>query len=111
MVVIRANGSVLDIPLGGAPLGIMPNLEFPDHEITLEPGDVCAVYSDGITEQRNAAGEMYERDRFVHTVRELRTHTAADVVARVRESVQAFAGDCPADDDFTLVALRRTDAA
>jgi serine phosphatase RsbU (regulator of sigma subunit) len=106
MIVMHRDGSLVDVPLGGPPLGILPSAEFPDHQVQLLPGDVCAVYSDGITEQRNASGEMYEGERLVETMRALRGHAAPEFVAKIRESVQEFAGERPPDDDFTLVVLR-----
>ena len=106
MVVMHEDGTCVDIPLGGAPLGMMSGMEFPDHQVSLQPGDVCLVYSDGITEQTNAAGKMYQEKRLLKALRGLRHETPEAIVQGIRESVLKFAGNTPAGDDFTIVALR-----
>ena len=105
MIVMHKDGTCVDIPLGGAPLGMMLGMEFPDHQVALQPGDVCLVYSDGITEQTNAKGQMYMERRLLKTLRTLRAQAPEDIVKGIRESVLSYAGNTPPGDDFTIVAL------
>ena len=44
-------------------LGILPNCEFSDQELTLNPGDTLFIYSDGLTEARNENGEFFGEER------------------------------------------------
>jgi serine phosphatase RsbU (regulator of sigma subunit) len=106
MIVMHEDGELADVPLGGAPLGMMSGMQFPDHVLALQPGDLCLVYSDGITEQTNATGDMYQQERLVETMRTLRNQSPEEVVSGVRKSVMDFAGPTAAGDDFTIVALR-----
>lgn len=106
MIVMHADGELADVPLGGPPLGMLSGMDFPDHSVDLKPGDLCLVYSDGITEQSNAGDEMFQQERLIETLRACIGLPAATCVARVRQAVLDFAGDRPAGDDFTIVALR-----
>jgi sigma-B regulation protein RsbU (phosphoserine phosphatase) len=106
MIVMHADGELAEVPLGGPPLGMLSGMDFPDHSVDLKPGDLCLVYSDGITEQSNARDEMFQQERLVDTLRACIGLPAATCVARVRQAVLDFAGDRPAGDDFTIVALR-----
>jgi sigma-B regulation protein RsbU (phosphoserine phosphatase) len=108
LILIRADGTQDEAPLGGPLLGIFPDLSYVTTEVALEVGDLCAVYSDGITEQFDASGAFYGRDRLVDVLRSARDRSAAELVDAVCASVRRFAGETPAADDLTLLVLRRT---
>lgn len=107
LIQIRANGREGDIPIGGPLLGIFPELSYSTSELVLDPGDLCVVYSDGITEQSDPQGELYGRERLVDVIRSVRDRSAEAIVAEVQDSVGSFAQDVSAADDFTLLVLRR----
>jgi serine phosphatase RsbU (regulator of sigma subunit) len=58
-ILIRAHGSVEQLRRGALVLGIQPDVEYALSEITLEPGDMLALYSDGVTEARRPTGEEF----------------------------------------------------
>ncbi len=62
----RANGTVDEIgeEIAGFPLGIIPEADYKQTEVKLYPGDVVAVFSDGVTDARNLREELYDsRDK------------------------------------------------
>jgi phosphoserine phosphatase RsbU/P len=74
--------------------------------LPLEPGDTLVLYTDGVTEARNATGGFYETDR----LRRLVAKGAKDVDAlgkAIVADVRRFAGDRPQSDDLTVVCLER----
>lgn len=87
------------------PLGVKEDAEFSEAAITLQPGDTLLLYTDGITEAMNAAGEMYGRERLLSCVRE-DVPNAQHIIDCVYYKLLAFTGSAPADDDRTLLALR-----
>ena len=93
----------LDCP-GVYPLGIEPyEMEIPVTEIKLMTRDRFLVYTDGLSERFNSAGETYGEARLLQP---LATDSAAapqDVVAAIMSHVEQFAGDHPADDDQALL--------
>jgi sigma-B regulation protein RsbU (phosphoserine phosphatase) len=106
--VIAADGRVS--PLAGArckPLGIRPSFAYETVSCALAPGDGLFVYTDGITEAMDAAGELFSEERLEAALAE---HAAAApralvdaVIARVRE----FEGGAPPSDDIAALAVRR----
>ena len=66
VLVRRANGTVDEIgeDIAGFPLGIMPEADYKQTEVKLYPGDVVAIFSDGVTDARNLREELYDsRDK------------------------------------------------
>lgn len=78
---------------------------------TLEPGDVIALYSDGISEAQSVDEEEYCVDRLVDSLRRHLGRGADAVLQGVIDDLDAFVGDAPQYDDITLVVLKRLPAA
>jgi serine phosphatase RsbU (regulator of sigma subunit) len=74
--------------------------------VRLAPGDVFALYSDGLVEARSAAGEEYGYDRLADALCRHRALGAQALLDALLDDQRAFAGDAPYDDDLTLVVLR-----
>lgn len=96
------------LPRGGHPLGWFADLPLEVIEFQLEPGDVLVFYTDGLTEAENTRREPYGEDRLVDVVRQHAALPAAEIMARISQSVIAFMGDAPPFDDTTLVVVRYT---
>ncbi len=87
------------------PLGITLMNEFIEGTVTLKSGETLILYTDGITEAFNPAGEMYGRERLLSCVRE-NTRFAQEVVDCVTYKLKGFTGDETLQDDQTILALR-----
>jgi sigma-B regulation protein RsbU (phosphoserine phosphatase) len=70
-------------------------------------GETIVLYSDGITEAENAAGEDYQEDRLAHLLRERFEHDASAMADSVFHDLNQFRGSHPAADDATLLVVRR----
>lgn len=89
---------------GVYPLGIEPyEIEIPVTEIKLLPGDRFLVYTDGLSERFNAAGESYGEERLLRPLATDNASAPQDVIAAIMADVEQFAGDHPADDDQALL--------
>ena len=107
-LVVRRNGDAVMLVSTGTPLGLLqPGLPFGESELTLEPGDLLLLYSDGVTEAQNAAEEEYGSERLLDVVRAAAGESPDVMIARILESIDAFAGDAPQFDDITLLVLMR----
>jgi len=89
--------------VGGIPLGIDVDASFHVEELPFAGGSVVLLYSDGVTEQRNAAGSAFGFDGLLAAV--LRAHTPEAVVDAAVAALMAHSGQRPWDDDMTLLAL------
>jgi sigma-B regulation protein RsbU (phosphoserine phosphatase) len=108
MLVVRAGGDVVEMPRGGLPVGILPDFPYLTQTLQLDPGDVCVLFSDGITEQTDDDGEEFGRDRLRAVVTEARALPAEAVLQSVEAAVRGFAAHQQPADDFTLLVMKLT---
>jgi len=83
--------------------------EWPEITLTMAPGDLLLVVSDGILECANAANEMIGADRFVAEMRRHRDRPASEMAAAIARMTEEFAAGEPFRDDRTAIVIKRTD--
>jgi sigma-B regulation protein RsbU (phosphoserine phosphatase) len=103
-ILIRAEGTVERLGCGGAVLGVFPETAYEQGEVALAPRDRLILFTDGITEARNAADEEFGEERLVNLAVANRSCSAPALQARLAEAVAAFAGG-EFQDDATLIVL------
>ncbi|NDJ85054.1 MAG: SpoIIE family protein phosphatase [Chloroflexi bacterium] len=91
----------------GPALGAFPGVTYTEGRIALAPGDVLAVYTDGITEAINSQEEEFAEDRLLEYLQNHQDADAASINMGIHEAVRKFTGDRPADDDATLLIIKR----
>jgi phosphoserine phosphatase RsbU/P len=107
MMVVRATTGLCEILHGdNLPLGIRAGEIFNQIAVPFEPGDLFLFYSDGITEMRGAAGELFGAARLSDCVRLNRALEPEALVEAIRRAVFAFAASDTPNDDLTCVAIR-----
>lgn len=111
-LVLRADGTVEDLMVPGGLLGVFPDVEFEQAEITLRHDEVCLVYSDGVLEARHGGdeGEQFGLDRLRQVVAGYRGVGVDELVDGVHgEVISWLAGRH--HDDITLMAFQPADPA
>ena len=103
----RADGTVAQLSSGGFPLGIIPDAEFEVGETQLERGEALVVYSDGVSEAVNLRDEEFGLERLTEVVRKHVGLSAAGIRDKVESSLSTFTETAPANDDITLVIVKR----
>jgi serine phosphatase RsbU (regulator of sigma subunit) len=103
-----ATGLAQDIPdKGGPPLGIVTEARYAENSAEgMKPGQVALLATDGLWEARNAAGEMFGKDRVRALLGRHHGESAADLVDAVMAGLRDFLGDVQPEDDVTLVAIK-----
>jgi phosphoserine phosphatase RsbU/P len=107
--VIIPSGMVLGLRLPDALEKFEALLE--EHTQPIAPGDAIVLYTDGITEAMDHAGEMFGDDALARVVTNERELSAAGIRERVLRDVKAFVGDAEPHDDMTMVVLKMTEEA
>jgi len=87
-------------------LGAMPSMKFEENRLQVSPGDTLFVYTDGLTDRRDAAGEFYSIDRIVALMDHGRDSELAAVYDRIYEDVSGFAATEDFRDDIAFVITR-----
>jgi serine phosphatase RsbU (regulator of sigma subunit) len=106
-LLVRAkNGGAVELEAGGPILGILPDPQYSNTVVALNPGDILTLFTDGVTEQENEAGDEFSTSRLKEVVMSRETEPAAALVASITEAVSAFAGTKPQVDDLTVVVVK-----
>jgi sigma-B regulation protein RsbU (phosphoserine phosphatase) len=92
---------------GGTVLSIVENFTFEDETVPLLPGDTVVMYSDGITETVNQAGEQFGDHRLIEVLSKVRTQSSKSIIEAVMQSVNVFASGAAQADDRTILVLKR----
>jgi phosphoserine phosphatase RsbU/P len=93
----------------GVPLGMFCNARFPVHRLTLAPGDAVFLYTDGLTEARNRAGQEYGLQR-IRILAGRNIRKAPDgLISDCLEDLTNFGEGLKQTDDLTLLAVRRAE--
>lgn len=106
-LLVRASGEIVDLEARGLVLGVMEEAVFEEKTVTLHPGDVVCLYTDGVTEAPNANREFFGEERLRETLERGPRGSAASVLDIVLRAVMEFTGDTPRMDDLTLLVVRR----
>ncbi len=106
-IVVRANGAVQTLDSGGLPLGLMAFATYEQDALQLNAGDVFVAYSDGVTEALNPREEEFELNRLQAVVTAYRHESAVGIRDKIETALTQWADGTPANDDITLVIVKR----
>ncbi len=106
-LIVHSGGTMEQLAAGGLPLGIMPNADFREGHTRLHPGDVLVIYSDGVSEATNPAGEEFGPTRLYEVVARNLDASAGGIRDRIESALTKFCQGMPAADDITLVICKR----
>jgi sigma-B regulation protein RsbU (phosphoserine phosphatase) len=101
----RADGTQASLEATGMPVGLVEGAEFPVAEERLSPGDKIVLYSDGVTEARNAESEFFGRKRLREVVAVHRSEPCQAIHEAIQAAVAAFTEGAPQADDITVLVL------
>lgn len=99
-------GSVERLEAGGLILGLFEHATYDQATLKLEPGDMVVVFSDGISEAENLAGEDYGEGRMEACLDAARGTSPAEMRDRLTASVREFVAGAPQTDDMTVVIVK-----
>jgi hypothetical protein len=94
------------LDVGGPVLGLLPGVGYEQDQRAVRPGDVLVLYSDGLIEAANAAGEEYGETRLHECLAAARGGSPDEIRSAVLASADAFLGTASPRDDVTLVVAK-----
>jgi sigma-B regulation protein RsbU (phosphoserine phosphatase) len=92
---------------GGPVLGILPNIPYLGGHTVLAPGESLVMYSDGVSEAPNAAGEEFGEDAVAQIAVACKDRSANETMLEIGRQLRCFLGDLQPVDDVTLLVVRR----
>lgn len=92
--------------IGGPPLCVLEDMQYPGETRQLEPGQSILLITDGVTEAMNQQGDFYTADRLGKAVKKIpANHTAEEIIHRLYADVKVHAAGAEPSDDITILAL------
>jgi len=103
-LLVHADGRVDELSPGGTVLGVFTDSAYEQGEFAIARGDRLVLYTDGITEGRNPAGEEFGEDRLAASAVAHRVLAAEPMLQVMLEDVETFNGGAYEDDATLIVA-------
>ena len=109
-LIIRAGGNIEELSEGGLILGVMGDAGYQEGTVSLAPGDMLFLYTDGITEAKNSLDEEFGVERLTRLLVDMRRLPPDDLLDIIFEEANRFsAGGLLQQDDTTLLVLKLDD--
>ncbi|HEX3145968.1 MAG TPA: GAF domain-containing SpoIIE family protein phosphatase [Pyrinomonadaceae bacterium] len=105
-LLMKADGTSHFEERGGVPLGMFRDSRYYEYFETIEPGEVLVLYTDGVTEAMNSAGEEYGRERLIAAVRECRDQPARDMIDFMHRDLIVWTEGHGVTDDVTFFIVK-----
>jgi len=110
---LEPGGEAASLPKTGVPLGIFPDATWQRRQVSLPPGSLLALYTDGVTETSAADETLFGEERLVSALKALPPaglqRQASRGLQAVLDKVDEFRGASLPADDLTLVIFTRSE--
>ena len=103
----KSDGSIEEILLKAVPLGSMKNFPYSLYETSMEKGDTLLFLTDGLPEQKNAGGEMFDYAKVIDSFKSVAEGATENIITRLVEEGEDWMHGAVQDDDITLLVIRR----
>jgi serine phosphatase RsbU (regulator of sigma subunit)/pSer/pThr/pTyr-binding forkhead associated (FHA) protein len=104
--VLVTRDGVRRLDTGGLILGLFPQASYEQETIQLSRGDTLVIFSDGVTEALNGAGDEFGEERLLGCLEAYRSLSPEALLDRILTAVRTFAASAAQNDDVTALVLR-----
>ncbi|MGA8908421.1 MAG: GAF domain-containing SpoIIE family protein phosphatase, partial [Acidobacteriaceae bacterium] len=104
--VLLRKGEVIRLEAGGPVVGLLPFAPYTEQALTLEPGDLLLLYTDGISEAMTHDDEEWGEDRMMEAASAVRSKDAGQVLRALFAACDKFTAGAPQHDDMTMLILK-----
>ncbi len=105
--ILVQQGRAIALQPGNIAMGLIATSTFSESTVEIDPGDALVVYSDGVTEAMNDAGDFFGDERLIELLPALSASPSSTIGQRILDEVNRFVGDARWHDDLSLVILKR----
>ncbi len=106
-LLIDRDGSTREVPATGLPVGMFEDASYEAGTVSVRPGELLMLYSDGVPEAQDASGDEYGMTRFQELLCRERGRRVSGIVECVTGNLREFMSGCMPTDDVTMLAIRR----
>jgi len=104
-LLVRTTASIEKLEATSMPVGLVAGVSFELAHRDLAPGDRMVLYTDGVTEAQNDAGEFFGRRRLREAVQRSNAGSCAELHAAIQKAIREFTAGAEQADDLTLVVV------
>lgn len=94
----------------GFPLGVEVNHKWEEDCITLNPGDMFIIFTDGIIEAEDQSGSYFGEKNLMNCLASCKEASASETTEKILQTLNDFAGEQSKLDDIALIAVRREES-
>jgi phosphoserine phosphatase RsbU/P len=106
-IIVPSGGDPAALPAEGGPvLALLDAAEYPVNRVRLEPGDALVLYTDGVSEAQDVAGEFFGPERLRAAAAAGRPGGTPGLTGSVLSAVRSFAGEAAQSDDITILTVK-----
>ncbi len=106
-VLLDASGQIkARLTLTGPAVGMLPDITYKSEQLTLDPGDVLFMFTDGVPEAHNAAGKLFTEKRMLESITK-HTASATELTKNIVKELDEFMSNANPFDDITMLTIRR----
>jgi sigma-B regulation protein RsbU (phosphoserine phosphatase) len=111
-LLLAAAGEVFELKSCGPVLGPLPDADYRRGYLTLRPGEIFVVFTDGVTERHGPAAtdddpDEFGREGLIDAVRGMADRPAQEIARGIIERVRAHGEGSPLDDDVSVLVIKR----
>lgn len=88
------------------PVGVLRSVDFEETEVQLSDGDALVFYTDGVTEARNLAGEMFDESRLIDCINREKNRRPSAILDALYSELDSFRFGKEQTDDVTALILK-----
>jgi sigma-B regulation protein RsbU (phosphoserine phosphatase) len=111
LLIGRTDRTIDEIGVHGLLLGFMPDTPYANTTIELRDGDVILMYTDGVIEAQNSAGEFFDSERVKGWLASAGSMDATGIITAALGDLRGWCGRSTFDDDVTFLVARFGDVA
>lgn len=104
---LRADGTIERLELGGIILGLMKTLTpYQEGSVTLGQGDVVFMFTDGVSEAMDSQEVDFTEERLEEVLKTVRTKTPSEIIHAVQAALETHTQGTPQSDDITVLVIK-----
>ncbi|MGA3286101.1 MAG: SpoIIE family protein phosphatase [Bacteroidota bacterium] len=104
---LRKDGTIEGLEEGGLILGVFKTMTpYAEASVTLSPGDVLVMYTDGVSEAMNQRNDQFTEEQLEVILKESTHLSAKEIIQRVQQALESHTQGTPQSDDITMLVLK-----
>jgi phosphoserine phosphatase RsbU/P len=104
-LLLSPDGGLQSLGSGGFPVGMLPEMDYEQQEVTIAPGSRLILYSDGITECLNAQGQRYSTENLQSLLKQQARNPLREMVEAVDQDILQWRNGVELSDDVSMLIM------